>query len=79
MIDTTPLITLYTTPNCPTCTALKDWLSGMGLTFSEQRLFDTQGTSLPGPLAVIDGRIISGPIAEQKRAIVDVLTLAALG
>ena len=79
MIATTPLIAPYTTPPRPTGTVLKDPLAGMGLTFPEQRLFDTRGTPLPGPLAVIDDRTLSGTGAVRKTVIVGVVTLAALG
>ena len=79
MIHADPEITLLTSSHCPDCNLLKRWLIAMEIPFSEQQLLDTAGTYQSGPLTVINHRIISGSVSEQKKAIFDALTIKVLG
>jgi hypothetical protein len=79
MIHAKPEITLLTGSQCSDCDLLKRWLTQMEIPFLEQRLLDTEGTYQPTPLTVLNGRTISGPVCEQKRAIFNALTITALG
>ena len=38
--ETTALVTVYTTPTCPDCRALKAWLDREGIHFNERDLTD---------------------------------------
>jgi len=79
MVHANPEITLVTSPHCSDCEVLKGWLSGMGIPFAEQQLCDTARPHQLGPLTVVNERIISGSVSEQKRAIFDALTITVLG
>jgi hypothetical protein len=79
MIHANPEITLLTSSHCPDCNLLKRWLTEMRIPFSERPLFDTAGVHQSGPLTVLNDRIISGPVSEQKKAIFDALTITVLG
>lgn len=37
-----PMLTVYTTPNCPRCKLLKEWLKSKGINFEEKNLEDSE-------------------------------------
>lgn len=69
----TASIALYTSPGCPDCAALKQWLTAQGLSFTEHDL------SRPGaadrakaewgvrvaPITVWNGRVVYGTARDQ--------------
>jgi glutaredoxin len=67
-------ITLYTTPTCSDCQALKAWLGGKGIRYQEKDLTDTniqvEAKSRYGvriaPITVIDDQFFYGTFAEQR-------------
>jgi glutaredoxin len=67
-------VTLYTTPTCPDCQALKVWLGGKGISFQEKDLTDikiqAEAKSRYGvritPITVIDDKFFYGTFAEQR-------------
>ncbi len=66
-------VTLYTTPGCPDCAAMKAWLASHGIAYREHDL------SAPGaadraraefgvrvaPITVCDGQVLYGKAEEQ--------------
>ena len=72
-------VTLYSTPQCSDCNLLKRWLKQMDIPFDEQQLLDRKETHHSNPLTVVNGHTISGPLGEQKRAILEALTISVLG
>jgi glutaredoxin len=67
-------VTLYTTPTCPDCHALKAWLGGKGIHYQEKDLTDitiqAEAKSRYGvrvaPITVIDDKFFYGTFAEQR-------------
>jgi len=62
------MITLYTTPNCPRCRALKKWLEQRGIDFVERNLSDPKVMTdlimrdvyvFTAPLLEVNGRLYS--------------------
>jgi glutaredoxin len=67
-------VTLYTTPTCPDCQALKAWLAGKGIRYQEKNLTDIKvqeeakaryGVRV-APITVIDDKFFHGTFAEQR-------------
>jgi glutaredoxin len=67
-------ITLYTTPTCPDCQALKAWLGQKGIRYQEKDLTDIKiqeeaktryGVRI-APITVIDDKFFYGTFAEQR-------------
>ena len=67
-------ITVYTTPTCPDCRALKAWLNEKEIAFVEKDLSApevmTEAKALSGvrvaPITVVGDRIFYGTFASQK-------------
>jgi glutaredoxin len=67
-------ITLYTTPTCPDCQALKAWLGQKGIVYEEKDLTDvaiqqeakTRYGVRIAPITVIDDKFFYGTFAEQR-------------
>jgi glutaredoxin len=67
-------VTLYTTPTCPDCQALKAWLRGKGIRYQEKDLTDitiqeeakTRYGVRVAPITVIDDQFFYGTFAEQR-------------
>ncbi|EOB7506689.1 glutaredoxin family protein [Providencia stuartii] len=69
-----PKITIYTTPTCPDCQLLKEWLVKEQLTFDERDLTDPQimaeakartGVRV-APITLIGEHLFYGTFASQK-------------
>jgi glutaredoxin len=67
-------VTLYTTPTCPDCQALKAWLGQKGIAYEEKDLTDvaiqqeakTRYGVRIAPITVIDDEFFYGTFAEQR-------------
>lgn len=77
-------ITLYTTPTCPDCQALKAWLGQKGIRYQEKDLTDTNiqeeaktryGVRI-APITVIDDKFFYGTFAEQRPKLQTILEQA---
>ena len=72
--EATTRVTVYTTPACPDCRALKAWFDREGIRFDERDLTDPAIMSEAlerygvrvAPITVIDGRFTYGTFAKQK-------------
>lgn len=74
-----PGLTVYTTPTCPDCRALKDWLGREGIAFEERDLSDPAtmdeakarfGVRV-APITEIGDWFTYGTFAEQKPKIIE--------
>jgi glutaredoxin len=74
-------ITLYTTPTCPDCQALKVWLGQKGIRYQEKDLTDTNvqaeaktryGVRI-APITVIGDKFFYGTFAEQRPKLQELL------
>jgi glutaredoxin len=74
-------ITLYTTPTCPDCQALKAWLGQKGIAYQEKDLTDTTiqaeakaryGVRI-APITVVDDKFFYGTFAEQRPKLQELL------
>lgn len=72
--ETTVRVTVYTTPTCPDCRALKAWFDSEGIRFDERDLTDPavmdealerHGVRV-APITVIDDWFTYGTFAKQK-------------
>lgn len=72
-------VTIYSHPQCSDCNLLKGWLKQMDIPFDEQLMLDPTGHHQSHLLTVVNGHTISGPLGEQKRAILEALTITVLG
>ncbi|EOJ8668065.1 MULTISPECIES: glutaredoxin family protein [Providencia] len=79
-----PKITIYTTPTCPDCQLLKEWLVKEQLTFDERDLTDPQimaeakartGVRV-APITLIGKHLFYGTFASQKPNIIAALKRA---
>ncbi|AXO19626.1 TPA: glutaredoxin family protein [Providencia stuartii] len=79
-----PKITIYTTPTCPDCQLLKEWLVKEQLTFDERDLTDPQimaeakartGVRV-APITLIGEHLFYGTFASQKPNIITALKRA---
>ena len=78
-----PQVTLYTTPTCPDCRMLKDWLNRVGIAFEERDLTDpaisAEAKARTGlriaPITLVDGQVFFGTFASQKSDLVQALGL----
>lgn len=69
-----PTVTLYTTPTCPDCRALKAWLDRQGSSYDERDLTDaavaTEAKMRYGvriaPITVIGDQFLFGTFADQR-------------
>lgn len=67
-------LTVYSTPTCPDCHALKAWLNGRGIVFTERDLTDPriaeEAKARTGvrvaPITVAGDTILYGTFATQK-------------
>jgi len=55
------MLTVYTTPNCPRCKMLKEWLKSKGVEFEEKNLDDSE---VMADLIVRNIYILSAPALE---------------
>ncbi|MEF2278249.1 glutaredoxin family protein [Deinococcus sp. YIM 134068] len=70
----TPTLTLYTTPTCPDCRALKVWLDRQGIPYDERDLTDpavaTEAKIRYGvriaPITVLGDLFFFGTFADQR-------------
>lgn len=82
-MNSEPWITIYTTPTCPDCRALKAWLTDKGLPFAENDLTDPevaeQAKARTGvrvaPITIIGEKVFYGTFASQKPNIAKALGL----
>ena len=60
------MLTVYTTPNCPRCKLLKEWLKSKGVNFEEKNLDDSEVMTdlivrniyvLSAPALEVDGKV----------------------
>ena len=80
-----PRITVYTTPTCPDCRALKDWLARESLAFEERDLSDPSTMAEAkarfgvrvAPITEIGDWFTYGTFAEQKPKIAERLGSSA--
>ncbi len=78
-----PPITLYTTPTCPDCRALKKWLAEEGIDYEEKNLLEAgmaeEAKARYGvrvaPLTVIGEEFFYGTFAEQRPKLAQALRL----
>lgn len=69
-----PSVTIYTTPTCPDCHALKAWLRQHGIAFDERDLTDpavaVEARERTGvrvaPITIIGNRVVYGTFTHQK-------------
>jgi len=74
-------VTVYTTPTCQDCHALKAWLNARGVAFIEKDLTDidvmTEVREKTGdrvaPITIIGDRVFFGTFASQKPGIAEAL------
>jgi glutaredoxin len=75
-------ITLYTTPTCPDCQALKAWLGQKGIVYQEKDLTDpaiqqeakTRYGVRVAPITVINDKFFYGTFAEQRPKLQELLS-----
>lgn len=80
----TPHVVIYTTPTCPDCRMLKDWLNRAGVAFEERDLTDPatrdEAKARTGvrvaPITLVDERVFYGTFASQKPGLVEALGLS---
>ncbi|AMJ58546.1 NrdH-redoxin [Stenotrophomonas sp. KCTC 12332] len=78
-----PQVILYTTPTCPDCRMLKDWLNRLGIAYEERDLTDpaisAEAKARTGlrvaPITLVDGQVFYGTFASQKPGLVLALGL----
>lgn len=82
-----PDITLYTTPTCPDCRALKAYLDHLGLSYEERDLLDPAvadeakrryGVRI-APIAVVDEAVFFGTFAEIRPRLASLVTASGEG
>ncbi|MCD9354719.1 MULTISPECIES: glutaredoxin family protein [Gammaproteobacteria] len=80
----TPHILIYSTPTCPDCRALKEWLSQQGIAFAERDLTNPKisaevksrtGTRV-APITIIDDEVFYGTFASQKPRLIEAIGLS---
>ncbi|MCD9085713.1 glutaredoxin family protein [Stenotrophomonas sp. SY1] len=79
-----PPVTIYTTPTCPDCRMLKDWLNREGITFEERDLTDAaiseEAKRRTGvrvaPITLVGEQVFYGTFASQKPGLTVALGLA---
>lgn len=80
-------VVVYTTPTCPDCRALKEWLTRLGVPFEERDLTDptvmAEAKARTGvrvaPITVVGGRVFYGTFQSQKQGIADALSASVIG
>ena len=76
-------VIVYTTPTCPDCRMLKDWLNRVGVVFEERDLTDPairdEAKARTGvrvaPITLVGERVFYGTFASQKPGLVEALGL----
>lgn len=79
-----PWVTVYTTPTCPDCLALKAWLNQQGVPFVERDLTDPhvveEAKARTGvrvaPITIIGDRLFYGTFASQRHGLAEALGLS---
>ncbi|WP_238897669.1 glutaredoxin family protein [Achromobacter xylosoxidans] len=79
----TPHVLIYSTPTCPDCRALKEWLSQQGIAFEERDLTDPkiaeEAKSRTGvrvaPITIVGNEVFYGTFASQKPGLMKALGL----
>lgn len=82
-----PGVTIYSTPTCTDCRALKAWLFGNGVAFMEKDLSDprimaeakTRAGVRVAPITIIYDAVFYGTFAKQKPDIAAALGLDRAG
>ena len=82
-----PHVIVYTTPTCPDCRMLKDWLSREGITFEERDLTDPairdeakQRTGVRvAPITLVGDEVFYGTFASQRPGLTVALGLSRAG
>lgn len=77
-------VTIYTTPTCPDCRALKQWLGEGGISYEERDLTDpavaqeakTRTGVRVAPITFVGEAFFFGPFASQRPQIEAALGLA---
>ncbi|MEG0002282.1 MAG: glutaredoxin family protein [Comamonas sp.] len=78
-----PQVMVYTTPSCPDCRLLKDWLEREAIAFEERDLTDpeimAQAKARSGvrvaPITLVQDQVFYGTFAAQKPGLVHALGL----
>ena len=78
-----PQVIVYTTPTCPDCRLLKEWLEREGVAFEERDLTDpaimAQAKARTGvrvaPITLVQDQVFYGTFASQKPGLVHALGL----
>ena len=79
-------VVVYTTPTCPDCRMLKDWLNRVGVVFEERDLTDPAisdeakvrtGVRV-APITLVGEQVFYGTFASQKPGLVDALGLSKI-
>lgn len=78
-----PDVEIYTTPTCPDCCQLKDWLVRNGVPFTERDLTDPavadEAKARTGvrvaPITVVGTNVYYGTFASQRQNLADLLSL----
>lgn len=76
-------VTVYTTPTCPDCRALKAWLSARGIAFEERDLTDPkvaeEAKARTGvrvaPITLVGDKVLYGTFAAQRPQLAEALGL----
>ena len=82
-----PAVTIYTTPDCPDCHALKDWLAQAGIAFEERNLsrpaIMAEAKARTGvrvaPISIVGDEVFYGTFPSQKPGLAARLNLARSG
>ncbi len=76
-------VTIYTSPACPDCRTLKEWLTAQGVSFEERDLTDPaimhEAKARTGirvaPITIIGDQVFYGTFESQKPKLVEALGL----
>jgi len=74
-----PTITVYTVKGSSECQELKTWLKELGLPFAEYPMLSPTGAGRFEPLTVLGGQVLSGSVADQRKAISEALAMTNMG
>ncbi len=78
-----PQVTIYTTPTCPDCRMLKDWLTREAIAFEERDLTDpkimAEAKARAGvrvaPITLVGEKVFYGTFASQRPGLSEALGL----
>ena len=74
-----PAIIVYTVSGSSECRELKTWLKQLGVRFAEYPILSPTGAGRFEPLTILGGRVLSGSVADQRKAISEALAMTSMG